>query len=283
MAKNKKIVILYHKDCPDGFGAAWAAHKKFGKKAEYIGVIHQTPRPKNLKNKEVYLLDFSYPEKEMEKLAKEAKFLAIIDHHISAKERIKFTNESIFKLEHSGAFLAWKYFHPKKPTPKLLLHIEDMDLWKFKLNYTKEIMAELGTYDFDFKTWDKFQKEIEDKTRRKKLAEKGREILRCQDKIIEDIARKAYPVSFEKHDALAVNSSSSMLNSQTGHRLVEKGYPIGIVWYQIKNRIKVSLRGDGKIDLSKIAEKYGGGGHKSAASFFLDAKKPFPWKLKKQL
>src|SRR3989344_1169898 len=35
---NKKIAVLYHKGCTDGFGAAWAAWKKFGARAEYLGV-----------------------------------------------------------------------------------------------------------------------------------------------------------------------------------------------------------------------------------------------------
>ena len=32
----KNIVIIYHTDCRDGFGAAWAAWKKFGDSATYI-------------------------------------------------------------------------------------------------------------------------------------------------------------------------------------------------------------------------------------------------------
>jgi nanoRNase/pAp phosphatase (c-di-AMP/oligoRNAs hydrolase) len=43
-----------------------------------------------------------------------------------------------------------------------------------------------------------------------------------------------------------------------------------------------SLRGDGSIDLSKVAQTYGGNGHKSAASFRLPFGASFPFKpLKK--
>ena len=51
---TKNIVILYHGDCPDGFGAAWASWKKFGDGAEYIGVHHGDNPPDGLKDKEIY-------------------------------------------------------------------------------------------------------------------------------------------------------------------------------------------------------------------------------------
>jgi hypothetical protein len=38
----KKTIILYHLDCPDGFGAAWAAWKKFSSKG---GSAFGTTRP----------------------------------------------------------------------------------------------------------------------------------------------------------------------------------------------------------------------------------------------
>ena len=63
----KNIVVLYHADCPDGFGGAWAAHKKLGEKAEYIGVHHNFLPPKGLDGKEIYMIDFVYPKEDNEK------------------------------------------------------------------------------------------------------------------------------------------------------------------------------------------------------------------------
>ena len=36
METLKKIVVIYHDQCRDGFGAAYAAWKKFGDDASYI-------------------------------------------------------------------------------------------------------------------------------------------------------------------------------------------------------------------------------------------------------
>ena len=41
---HDNISVLYHADCPDGFGGAYAAWKKFGDTAEYIPVKYgRTP------------------------------------------------------------------------------------------------------------------------------------------------------------------------------------------------------------------------------------------------
>ena len=38
-----------------------------------------------------------------------------------------------FDMNHSGARLAWDYFHPGKEPPKFINYIEDCDLWAWKL------------------------------------------------------------------------------------------------------------------------------------------------------
>ncbi|KKT22880.1 MAG: Phosphoesterase, DHHA1 [Parcubacteria group bacterium GW2011_GWB1_43_8b] len=54
---------------------------------------------------------------------------------------------------------------------------------------------------------------------------------------------------------------------------------MGIVWYKENDGIHVSLRAQGKVDVSKIAVKYGGGGHKNASGFAWPENKKFPWKV----
>ncbi|MEK7555299.1 MAG: DHHA1 domain-containing protein [Patescibacteria group bacterium] len=272
----KNIVILYHADCPDGFGAAWAAWKKFGKKAEYIAVFHQQPIPKGLKNKEIYLVDFCYPISEMKTLKKEAASVTVIDHHITANSAIKIADNYLYKNSNSGSVLSWKYFHPKKSVPKLLLHIEDIDLWRFKLPFTREIIEALESFDFDFRIWDKIAADINNSKKFKKYVMDGKIILRYQKEILNYLLRQADKVKFNGYEVLAVNSP--VFNSELGHLLSKKKSSFGVVWYRNNHSNIFSLRSDGKVDVSKIAKKYGGGGHKSAAGFSLDIKKGLPWK-----
>ena len=51
---NKDIVVLYHNNCTDGFSSAWVAWKKFGNKAEYIGIGLDDSPLRGLINKEIY-------------------------------------------------------------------------------------------------------------------------------------------------------------------------------------------------------------------------------------
>src|SRR3989338_1384657 len=277
MPGNKKIAVLYHKGCRDGFGAAWAAWKKLGEKADYIGVNHAEPPPKNLKGKNVYLLDFVYPLETTKKLLKIVKYLTVIDHHISAEKSTKLAHSYLYALNHSGAVLSWKYFHPKKKIPVLLKYIEDVDIWKLKLPNTRELIASFETYKLDFSLWTKLAKDWESAGGRRRYLEEGRAILKYQNSLVKSALKDAEEVRFLGHRALTVNYSLK-INSEIGDAIRKAGYPLGIIWQRREGRLIVSLRSTDKIDSSKIASRFGGGGHKKASAFRLPSKEKFPWK-----
>ncbi len=274
---TKPVVIIYHADCSDGFGGAWAAWKKFGDKAEYIGIQPNAELIAGLKNKEIYLIDVSYKPESLKKIMAVNKHVTGIDHHVSGHESTRMTKNYSFDNNHSGAVLAWKYFHSDEPIPKLLLHIEDMDLWKFKIKNTKEIFAYLDLFDFNFQTWNKLAAEIENIKTRKKCVEIGNIIFKYENKLVRQIVNQnAELVEFEGYKTLAVNSPH--FSSQIGHELIKILPPIAIIWSERKDKIIVSLRSDGSVDVSKLAKKHGGGGHKAASGFSLNINKKLPWK-----
>ncbi len=276
---TKNIVVLYHNDCTDGFSAAWVAWKKFGQKADYIGIDPGTAPIVELKGKEVYMVDLIYPVQYLKKLIASNKKFVAIDHHISNQKAFELVPEGLFDLNHSGAVLAWMYFFPEIKIPKLLKHIEDMDLWRFKMPGTKEIISFLDAIDFDFKKWSKTIKNVEDKIKYNQYLKKGEFILKYQDQLIENIiANHAMPVNFLGYKTYAVNSP--VFNSQIANALHKKLPPIGIVWSQGNDgSIHVSLRSDGVVNVSKLAGKFrGGGGHRGSAGFSLPVDFPLPWK-----
>jgi len=277
MNKNKKIAVLYHKGCEDGFGAAWAAWRKFGTRAEYLSIERDQPPPKNLKGKYVYMLDFTYPLDITKKLLGIVKYLTIIDHHISVEKSTKSAHKYVYNLKHSGAVLAWKYFHPGKKAPMLLRHIEDIDIWKLNLPNTRELIASLETYDLNFALWSKIARGWESTKERKKYFKEGRAILKYQNYLIGKAIEVAEEVKFMGKRALVANFVLS-LNSEIGDAMRKKGFPLGIIWQKKGDKIVVSLRSTNKVDSSKIAAKFGGGGHKKAASFRLPVNQKFPWK-----
>ncbi len=273
----KDIVVLYHKNCTDGFGAAWAAYKKFGAKADYIPVLHQTPPPEGLTNKKLYLVDFSYPEATTEKLIASNKRVTGLDHHAMCEPAIRLTEGGVFDNDRSGAVITWNYFHPKEKTPMLLKYVQDNDLWRFDLPKSKEITSFLRTVPFEFAKWNKFAKEMETAAGRKKNAEKGKLLLENELRIVKGLVENnAQTVRFEGHIVMAVNSPT--FRDNIGDLLRITMPPFGIIWDRRKNKTVVSLRGNGTVDVAKIAKKYGGGGHKAAAGFTLAEDAPLPWK-----
>ena len=272
----KPIVILYHADCTDGFTAAWAAWKKFGSRASYVPVANQAPPPKGLMGKEIYTVDIAYPKKETLKLLRYNKRVTVIDHHIGNKAVANLTYKPLFDLKNSGASLSWKYFHPKKKIPYLVRIVEDGDLWRFKVPHTREIRSAMELLPFNFKTWSKLAASLESPIKRKEYVNRGTLIGKYEKELIGDLMKKAYLVKFHGKKILAVNTS--VLVSDLGQALYKRRPHFSITWHEFSRGIKVSLRSDGKYDVRKIAEKYGGGGHKSAAAFKLPKGAKLPWK-----
>jgi oligoribonuclease NrnB/cAMP/cGMP phosphodiesterase (DHH superfamily) len=272
---TKDIVVLYHANCSDGFGGAWAAWKKFGRNANYIPVFHQHDPPEGLVDKEIYLVDFSYPEPLLDEMIEKNKRVTAIDHHESEKQITLKTQDGVYDVNHSGSVLAWKYFHPDKDVPLLLKYVEDIDLWKNEMPDTKEVFAYLDLYDFEFGAWNKLAQDVDE--RFDEVKEKGSFILQYQDKLIDRIfSRNAEIVEFEGIKTYAINSTD--FRSEIGAMAVKALPPIAIIWYQRKNEIMISLRSDGTVDVSQLVKKYGGGGHVASAGFTLSIDKPLPWK-----
>jgi uncharacterized protein len=117
-----------------------------------------------------------------------ANTVTIIDHHKSAIEDLtglETQYDNYFKdfdLEHSGAMLTWLHFFPDVTPPRLIQHIEDRDLWRFKFKDTRNVQAALFSYPYDFDIWDELMT-----TDPSKLALGGEAIERKHHKDIDEL------------------------------------------------------------------------------------------------
>lgn len=273
------IIVLYHDDL-DGFGSAWVAWKKFGDKADYFAVDFDKPMIAGLKNKEIYILDFCYSEKEMKALLKNNKKVVVIDHHITRGDIFKLLKEYVWDIKHAGCVLTWQYFYSGKKIPKMIKYIEDLDMWSFKLKNTREITLFLESLPRDFKLWNKIILGMENKKSFSEYLKKGMVMADFVDKVIHILALNAENAFFEGKKVSVVNSP--IFNSELGNYLLKKKKnPIVLIWSLKNGEIRVSLRSQKEVDVSKIAQKYGGGGHKQAAGFYLEAGQQIPWRIKK--
>lgn len=269
------ILVIYHGNCDDGFGAAYAAWKKFGDQAEYFPGIYGEDAP-DVTGKIVYMLDFSYKREVLERMSEQAADIVILDHHKSAKEDLEpliqnGTVKGQFDMTRSGAMMAWVYFHPGQYIPRLIAYIQDRDLWQHRLKSSREVSIALRSYPKEFDVWSDLMAD----RRTGELMEEGRHVLRAHDMTVQSIASNHYLVDFGGCEVLIANCPWAFA-SDVGAELA-KDRPYSITFTRETDVVRVSLRSSGDYDVSELALAYGGGGHANAAGFTLSASKPCPW------
>ncbi len=262
--------VLYHADCPDGFGAAYAAWKHLGEKVIYIPVQHNQPAPQIRKGATVYIVDFCYPKATLLEMVEKAKQVYVIDHHISAQKDLAdlptedYPKLSIqFDMTKSGAVLTWEYFHPEVAVPEFLYYIQDKDLWQFKLPLSKEFSASLRCYEMKFGIWDGLVGKVQD------LCAEGIVLMRYQTQLVNKICNNYFMTEIGGYRVPTANSG--VLQSEIGNQLcgLYPNSPFSAVYFETEGKRIYSLRSIGDFDVSLIAKQFGGGGHKNAAGFVL--------------
>ena len=139
-------MCIYHGNCADGFGAALVVRKALGDIDFHPGK-YQEPPP-DVTGKDVVMVDFSYKRPVLLKMAEKANRILIIDHHKTSAEDLVDLPENVtakFDMSRSGSMLTWEHF-PWRDPATALLHIEDRDLWRFALQNTRQIMANVFSF-----------------------------------------------------------------------------------------------------------------------------------------
>ncbi len=303
-----KPLIIYHKNCADGFGAAFAAWLKFGEDAEYLPMQYgESFADENLADgttifdRDVYILDFSFPRQLMERIFSRASRVVWLDHHKTALEMMRSDGykPGDYFIQHgekvhitlddnkSGALLAWEYFHPNTKAPFAFRYIDDRDRWQFKYSETKPFSAWLFSHTpWTFEQW--LNLGLRELYPASEFTDEGAAILRAHDQnvksVVKGAAMKCEIIDFNTvigwepghcgdipHYAsfagLAANCPPH-LTSDVGHELANQSGTFGLCWTMDKDgKVKCSLRSNGNYDVSAIAKAFGGGGHKNAAGF----------------
>lgn len=274
-----KPLVIYHGNCADGFSAAWCFWRKYGTGADYVAGVYQQ-NPPDVTGRDVFLVDFSYKSGVVEVLLDEANSVTLIDHHKTAiddlrplKERMAATNRDgrgdnfgwFCDLNRSGATLAWDYLFPGEDRPLLLGHVEDRDLWRFKLPGTREIQAFVFSHEYTFEQWDRLMSA--DQVELLKMTAAGAAIERKHHKDVAELVavckRRMVIGSYD----VPVASLPYTLVSDAAH-LMAQGEPFAACYWDTAEGRVFGLRAtDDGVDVSEVAKQYGGGGHAKAAGF----------------
>lgn len=277
-------MIIHHANCPDGFGSAWLLEQSHPG-ATIVAASYGDPLP-DVDGLDVYLVDFCYPAEELMELRLRANFLAILDHHQTAlgyveaagiqmfssygeyigdREQAQPQAFAILDMDHSGVGLVQQYTGDTVP---FLAHVEDRDLWRFALPNTADVFAAVTSRPYTKEAWDWMESlPLED------LITEGKAISRYRDKLIEDTVLTAWLERLPTGHLVWCAASPYAIGSDVAGELAKRD-PDSFAAYFVHygDRIRFGLRsGPDGADVAAIAEKLGGGGHKHASGFEVDA------------
>ena len=252
--------VLYHGNCPDGFGGAWSVWLKHGPVVTYLPLSHGTPPPDLSSDAVVVMVDIAFPRDETLAFQAQIKQLVILDHHKSAQEDIGDLDCAVFDMHRSGAMMAWEYMHPGEEPPPLIGYVQDRDLWRFELPNTHEVTAALGSYPMDFDVWSTLSIAA--------LADEGKAILRFRNQTVEAIVGFARWGDIGGYRVPIVNATAHW--SDVGAAMLAKfpEAPFVGAWFEdSEGNRRWSLRSRKEFDVSVVAKALGGGGHPQASGF----------------
>lgn len=183
-----KTLFVYHGSCFDGHTAAWIYSRFVDKDAEFLPVKYGDAPP-DVSGRDVIIADFSFPRAQTKEIIATAKSVALLDHHVTAREALDDINGElsydgvakqariVFDMERSGAGIVWDELVATQPIehwasasdkawedmtgenlsrrrPPLVNYVEDRDLWRMALPHAHEFMANVYAAPMTFESWD---------------------------------------------------------------------------------------------------------------------------------
>jgi len=275
------IVIYYHRQDLDGMCSGEIV-RRHHPEAKLVGVNYNEPFDNSIisKGDTVYVVDFSFTYEEMLWLNNNCE-LTWIDHHRSAMENLNDLNfRGLRRIGTAACLLCWEYLYPNRPIPYFVKLLSDYDVWNHKnpdvLAFQYGIRLHENTRPGSSIWTDYFNDSSDwalEKTAVQKTIANGQLILEYETaQNAKYAASMAYEAEFESYRAIVINkpfSNSKIFDSvydSDKHDIMiifgckEPGTPYKYSLYCNKP----------EIDVSKLAVKYGGGGHKGAAGFYTD-------------
>lgn len=300
------MVNIFHHNDADGYASAYLVRKTYPKEMtniKYYVMDYSKEFPLNEISKDdtVYIVDFSISPELMSKLLEITENVIWIDHHRTSIDMYKKFSTPIRGLRFegvSGAGLTWLYMNDwskksieelsqasisheeavetlenilKDNAPYWLRLVDDWDVWRhkypessfFNLAISNDLSVEL------FGRLDTAQ-ENEELILLPVLVERGKNYARFRDSWSERFMNEyGFVIKLEGHRVFCVNGGS--MNSLYFRNLIKEYDAVMNFCFNScgSKKFKVSIYSE-KIDVSKIAKKYGGGGHPGASGFYFD-------------
>jgi oligoribonuclease NrnB/cAMP/cGMP phosphodiesterase (DHH superfamily) len=281
LVTREKVGVIYHKNCNDGTTAAAILLTKFPnsrffaldynyKKKEFENILHKVDGKTS-----IYIVDFSLKPEDAKGLARKARKVLLLDHHISEKDKNLKINkevknfEFVFDNNKSGSSLTWAYFYPDSEIPEIVKLVEDGDLCRNRFGKrTKHVNNYLSMFlDYPKKVSELLFADIED------IIEKGRIISEYLDSKKEKFLKEAKEIKLKigEHVVKAYNTDQKQ---EVGIYLARK-HNEPVAFFEINGyEVKISFRScdNQKHTALEMAKALNGGGHKNAAAAIISLK-----------
>ena len=284
---------FYHDD-PDGICAGyWVASNViindtayYNDRAEFYKINYLKKFPLEIirPNEQVYIVDYSITPNEMRKLLRITDNITWIDHHKTAIEKYANFEHNIRGIRYDGfAACMLTYCYLKHMTlggdgdiksfdismtsdaPLFTKLIADSDVFDFKYgDDTRHFFSAFSAYNFNplSDKWNNFKNV---NNYEKKMIEEGKAIALHEKAFANNyIKRLGFETFFEGYKCFAINLGYSGIDFFDD--LPEEVYDIFISFAFNGTQYVVSMYSN-TVDVSLIAKKYGGGGHKMASGF----------------
>lgn len=280
--KNLKTICLYHDD-PDGCGSAAVVRRALGADVilHAMEIGDAVPWEVIEVCDQVVLVDYSLPMEDMLLLRDKGGFVWI-DHHKSSLASLEEAMHAVpgqRTVDEAACVLTWRTFFPDQPAPRAVELIGDRDIWRMQYPETRAFSEGLYNQDFSPANDELWAPLLNDEADRvQELIDRGALLYEARMLTIEDaIERYGFETTFEGYRALAVNHRGS---GDMGEHIRKLGYEVGYCYVEVVRdgslKTHVTLYSD-QIDVSELARKHGGGGHRGAAGFqFVRSDRPFP-------
>ena len=261
-------LVLYHANCPDGFGAAWAIHQRFGEGVAYrASVFGEPPTDDEVRGQDIIMVDVSFAREEVERIHRLARRFLIIDHHASAQKALGDLVYAYFDMDRSGAGLAWDLCFPQTPRPLMLDLVEDRDLWRQQLRQVR-LLGALDSLPWEFDVWSRFRDLLETSSGLAQVELEADAIDRAFQTMMDHVIVHARRVELDGLRGWVVNAPRDMGSFICARLYAREDTDFAMSWYQTsEGHASCSWRTStaNGVDLIPLVQRYGGGGHPKAA------------------
>lgn len=297
--------VIFHKGCFDGFTSFIILNNTntINKNAIIFPDVPSAKHPPSqIDNKNIIIMDVAYKYEVLKAICERAKSVTFIDHHVTIHDDvIKLKNDLdndesnntsnmkikiIYDESECGASLTWKYFNKRKQMPLFARYIKDNDIGAWKLKHTHKFIAGLQT-QFDtslsrdnIENWNTlFHFDSV-----KKIIKKGKIYWEYIDHLLDTNSKKysmeAFPSEkiYEEYTSYfskpgefkvaVICGSGCPSSSLLGLKIMETvNCDFALMWslHMDRKEYVIAFRSK-KVDVGKIAQMFGGGGHKLASA-----------------